>query len=164
MGNATGYLPISEYPHFELDSFVLGLHGTNSNTFPKICRKRHFVSRPAIAFFKQATAHIGHGGQRKFLKRTAFSSPDETRRKQCNDLVTLPGLAHISLRLFFTRIFSRMRPQQPYLLRPSSFSAQQKSRRPCEPAGVETWGARWRQRRGARFGMIRMYSPSGELD
>ncbi|MBB2731701.1 hypothetical protein ABIF44_001887 [Bradyrhizobium japonicum] len=33
MRKTSGYLPIAEYPHFQLNAFVLGLHGTNSITF-----------------------------------------------------------------------------------------------------------------------------------
>jgi hypothetical protein len=33
VGKAPGYLPIAEYPHFQLNALVPGLHGTNSITF-----------------------------------------------------------------------------------------------------------------------------------
>ncbi|MCK1275474.1 hypothetical protein IVB46_09545 [Bradyrhizobium sp. 61] len=33
VGKTSGYLPIAQYPHFQLNAFVLGLHGTNSITF-----------------------------------------------------------------------------------------------------------------------------------
>jgi hypothetical protein len=33
VGKTSGYLPIAEYPHFQLNALVPGLHGTNSITF-----------------------------------------------------------------------------------------------------------------------------------
>ena len=33
VGKTSGYLPIAEDSHFQLNAFVLGHHGTNSITF-----------------------------------------------------------------------------------------------------------------------------------